>query len=86
MVHHGRPGWPQALGTHAEVAGDAIVVHYAYTRQRMASGGKLDSHALLQNYSRLSAGIAASLAAESAVPRGHAMGHTRRAGKAARGA
>ena len=69
-------GWPQALGTHAEVAGDAIVVHYAYTRQRMASGGKLDSHALLQNYSRLSAGVAASLAAESAVPRGHAMGHT----------
>ena len=49
-------GWPQWLDQHAEVAGDAVVVHYAYSRQRFAARGPnaIDNHPVLANYSELS--------------------------------
>ena len=50
-------GWPQWLDQHAEVAGDAIVVHYAYTRQRTASFKAIDNHPLFANYTALARAV-----------------------------
>ena len=50
-------GWPQWLNQHAEVVGDAIVVHYAYTRQRLASHKAIDSHPLYENYTALARAV-----------------------------
>ena len=44
-------GWPHWLGQHSEVAGHAVVVNFAYGRQRKYSRNRIDS--LLKNYSEL---------------------------------
>ena len=53
-------GWPEQRGApHSEVAGDAIVVHFAYRHQR--GPGFDEGGALLQQYLKLSVEVAGEL-------------------------